>query len=300
MIVYIWIRFARLASGVAAVVALVHDVVITLGALSVAALVADTAVGRALLLADFKINLPIVGAFLTLVGYSINDTIVVFDRIRENRGRHGDMSVSVVNTSINQVLSRTVLTSTTTFLAVLALYIFAGRASTVHGLAFVMLIGTIVGTYSSIAIASPILVLRRFLFRVYVWAYPVVQVALWAYFALGWRTPAEFFGSWEGWVHTVVHLGWLALTWPVVRRAAAGETWPVLDRSPTLLQTVASVSVLAPVGAVVLGLATAVAPGDAEYTAWTGPATVALVAAIPATWTLARMAWGKRSGGRKN
>ncbi|MBE3135625.1 MAG: protein translocase subunit SecD, partial [Acidobacteria bacterium] len=115
MAFYIWVRFARFSSGLAAVVALIHDVLITLGAVTLAAMLADTFLGTSLLLSDFKINLPMVGAFLTLVGYSVNDTIVVFDRIRENRGRHGDMSVAIVNASINQTISRTVLTGAAVF-----------------------------------------------------------------------------------------------------------------------------------------------------------------------------------------
>jgi len=295
MIVYIWVRFARFASGLAAVAALVHDVFITLGAVTVAALAADTFLGEALMLADFKINLPVVGAFLTLVGYSINDTIVVFDRIRENRGRHGEMSVPVVNGSINQILSRSVLTSTTTFLAVMALYIFAGRASTVHGLALVMLFGTLVGTYSSIAIASPILVLREYLFRVYVWVYPIVGVGLLGYYAFVWKGPAEFFGAWPGWLWTVLQVGWVAVTWRAVRARAAGEPWPPAETSPVLVKALAAISLLAPGAAAVLGLMTAVG-GTAGRSAWAGPAAVGALVTVPVTWILVRMAWGKRAG----
>jgi len=298
MIVYIWVRFAQFSSGVAAVIALVHDVVITLGAVSVAALLADTVIGDALLLSDFRINLPMIGAFLTLVGYSINDTIVVFDRIRENRGRHGKMSVSVVNNSISHPVSRTILTSTTTFLAVTALYILAGRTSTVHGLAFVMLFGTIVGTYSSIAIASPILVLRDYLYRVYVWVYPIVLAGVWAYLAFLWQGPAVFFGIWQGWVATVAMLGWLVVTWPFLRRDAQGEVWPIAEKQPMFVQTLAGLSVLGPIGALVLGLATALAPGEAGYPAWTGPVAVAAAAVTPLAWALSQAAWGNRS--RKN
>jgi len=295
MIVYIWVRFARFSSGLAAVVALVHDVVITLGAITLAALAADTFLGDWFLLADFKINLPVVGAFLMLVGYSINDTIVVFDRIRENRGRHGEMSVSVVNSSINQVISRTVLTSTTTFLAVAALYAFAGRASTVHGLAFIMLFGTLVGTYSSIAIASPILVLREYLFRVYVWVYPIVGVGLLGYYAFVWKGPAEFFGAWTGWLWMVLQLGWVAVTWWAIRSNAAGEPWPVAEKSPVLVKALAAISLLAPGAAVVLGLMTAMGRSEVR-SAWAGPAAVGALVTVPVTWVLCRMAWGKLAG----
>ncbi|MEA3368600.1 MAG: protein translocase subunit SecF, partial [Planctomycetota bacterium] len=295
MIVYIWVRFAQFSSGLAAVVALIHDFLITLGAITLAALAADTFLGDWLLLADFKINLPVVGAFLMLVGYSINDTIVVFDRIRENRGRHGEISVSVVNTSINQVISRSVLTSTTTFLAVAALYVFAGRASTVHGLAFVMLFGTVVGTYSSIAIASPILVLREYLFRVYVWVYPIVGVGLFGYYAFVWKGPAEFFGAWPGWLWMVLQLGWVAVTWWAIRSSAAGEPWPVAEKSPVLVKVLAAISLLAPVAAVVLGLMTAIGRSEVR-SAWAGPAAVGALATVPVTWVLCRMAWGKLAG----
>ena len=115
------------------------------------------ALGRGLLLTDFKVNLALVAALLTIIGYSLNDTIVIFDRIRENRGRLAHTSATVLNTSINQTISRTVLTSGTTFLAVLTLYIFGGEG--VHGFALAMLIGVIVGTYSSIAIAAPLLLI---------------------------------------------------------------------------------------------------------------------------------------------
>jgi len=156
---YIWVRFGSLRYGMAAIVALVHDVVITLGILAIFGLIHDSAIGRALMLTDFKVNLALVAALLTIIGYSLNDTIVIFDRIRENRGRLAHASASVLNASINQTISRTVLTSGTTFLAVLILYIFGGEG--VHGFALAMLIGVVVGTYSSIAIAVPMLLIGR-------------------------------------------------------------------------------------------------------------------------------------------
>ena len=140
------------------------------------------------MLTDMKVNLPLIGAFLTLVGYSVNDTIVVFDRIRENRGKYGDLSPQIINNSINQTLSRTVLTSSTVFLAVIALYFFGGETSSIHGLAFVMLIGTIIGCYSSIAIASPILVMTDYMRRVYAWSYPIISTGVLAYFLAVWRS----------------------------------------------------------------------------------------------------------------
>jgi len=141
MLVYIWFRF-ELSYGVAAVVATFHDVTITLGFFS---------------LLNKEITLTVIAALLTLVGYSMNDTIVVFDRIRENaRLNKRENFVDLVNRSINQTLSRTILTSGLTFLAVLSLFLFGGEV--IHGFSFTLVVGVIVGTYSSIFIASPIVV----------------------------------------------------------------------------------------------------------------------------------------------
>ncbi|TAM84246.1 MAG: protein translocase subunit SecF [Acidobacteria bacterium] len=141
MLVYIWFRF-ELIYGVSAVIAVFHDVLITIGLFS---------------LFNKEITLDVIAALLTLVGYSMNDTIVVFDRIRENLpSSKRENFVDLVNRSINQTLSRTILTSGLTFLAVLALYLFGGDV--IHGFSFAMVVGVVIGTYSSIAIASPILV----------------------------------------------------------------------------------------------------------------------------------------------
>lgn len=140
MLVYIWFRF-ELRFGVGAVIALIHDVTITVGVFSIT---------------NREITLPIVAAFLTIVGYSINDTIVVYDRIRENRRKKPSAPLDhTINTSINQTLSRTILTSGTTLLVVLALFIFGGGI--IHDFAFALLIGVLIGTYSSIFVASPVL-----------------------------------------------------------------------------------------------------------------------------------------------
>jgi len=141
MLIYIWYRF-ELIYGVAAVIATFHDVLITLGIFS---------------LFNKEITLTVIAALLTLVGYSMNDTIVVFDRIRENvRLSKRESMLPLVNRSINQTLSRTILTSGLTFLAVLSLFLFGGEV--IHGFATVLVVGVIIGTYSSIAIASPVLV----------------------------------------------------------------------------------------------------------------------------------------------
>ena len=141
MLIYIWFRF-ELSYGLAAVVATFHDVIITLGFFS---------------LLNKEISLTVIAALLTLVGYSMNDTIVVFDRIRENvRLNKRENFVDLINRSINQTLSRTILTSGLTFLAVISLFLFGGEV--IHGFSFTLVVGVIIGTYSSIFIASPILV----------------------------------------------------------------------------------------------------------------------------------------------
>jgi SecD/SecF fusion protein len=159
IVIYIWLRFGHLVHGLAAIVALVHDVLFTIGAIALAGYLKGTSVDKLLFLGDIKINLPVLAAFLTIIGYSLNDTIVVFDRIRENLGPRKKLTREIIDTSINQTLSRTVLTSLTTLVVVAVLYLVGGQR--IHGLAFALLVGVIVGTYSSIFIASPILVWRE-------------------------------------------------------------------------------------------------------------------------------------------
>ena len=115
---------------------------------------ANTALGQSMLIGDFKINLAIIAAFLTIIGYSLNDTIVIFDRIRENRHKKM-LTKDIINNSINQTLLRTLATSFTTFIVVLIMYIFGGDG--LRGFTFAIGFGIIVGTYSSVAIAAPIL-----------------------------------------------------------------------------------------------------------------------------------------------
>lgn len=155
IIMYLWVRFGTPRHGIAAVIALCHDVLVCVAFVCAASYVADTQWGQMLLLQDFKLNLPLVAAFLTVIGYSVNDTIVVYDRIRENRGKRTDITPQIINQSFNQTLGRTVLTSLTTLAVMVVMYIFGGEG--VRGFSFVMIIGTIVGTYSSMAIASPLL-----------------------------------------------------------------------------------------------------------------------------------------------
>jgi len=150
---YLWVRFGSLEFGLSGVIALYHDVSITLSAIMVSHYIWDTPVGRALLLQDFRIDLNIIAALLTIVGFSINDTIVIFDRIRENRGRLAAVSSRLINDSLNQTLSRTIITTVTVLLTVLAMYILGGDG--IHGFAFAMLVGCLSGTYSTLAIATP-------------------------------------------------------------------------------------------------------------------------------------------------
>jgi len=139
ILIYIAFRFEWIY-GAAAVFAVFHDTLVTLGLFS---------------LFNYEINLTVIAALLTLVGYSVNDTIVVFDRVRENlKTRRKDTLETVLNDSINQTLSRTILTSGLTFLTVLALFVFGGEI--INNFAFAMVIGIIVGTYSSVAVASPL------------------------------------------------------------------------------------------------------------------------------------------------
>ena len=144
--------------SLAAIVCLIHDVLICIGLIAVAEKMykSDVAepIARSLLILPFKIDLNLVAAMLTIIGYSLNDSIIVMDRIRENRGRLPFASAKVVNLSINQTISRTVITSGTTLLAIMILYVFGGEG--VRGFAYAMLAGIMVGTYSSIAIAAPL------------------------------------------------------------------------------------------------------------------------------------------------
>ena len=156
IVTYVGFRFGDLKYGIAAIVALVHDVCITLGAVTACTYIAETTIGTSLLIGDFKINLAMIAAFLTLIGYSLNDTIVVFDRIRENRHK-ALLNPQIITNSINQTISRTLLTSFTTFIVVLIMYVFGGQG--LRGFTFAIGLGIIVGTYSSIAIAAPILLL---------------------------------------------------------------------------------------------------------------------------------------------
>ena len=153
IVLYIWLRFQKVVWGLAAVLALVHDVLMMLGAIAVSYWLAPV-FGFAGV-EEFKINLVMVAAFLTLVGFSINDTIVLFDRIREVRGKSPHITREMINLSTNQTLSRTILTSLTVLIVVVILYFSGGQ--TIHGFAFSLVVGVIVGTYSTVMIAAPVL-----------------------------------------------------------------------------------------------------------------------------------------------
>ena len=140
MLFYIWIRFEWQFS-VGSIIALFHDVIITLGIFSILSL---------------EINLSIIAAVLTIVGYSMNDTVVIYDRIRENLNKYTKLNISeIANLSINETLSRTIITSITTLLALLSIYILGGEI--LRGFSFAMILGVLIGTYSSIFVAAPVL-----------------------------------------------------------------------------------------------------------------------------------------------
>ena len=144
MLFYIWIRFEWQFS-LGAILALFHDVIVTLGLFS---------------LFGLEINLSIIAAVLTIVGYSMNDTVVIFDRVRENLRKYSDIKIfELTNISINETLSRTIITSVTTLLALISIYLFGGEV--LKGFSLAMILGVIFGTYSSIYIANPILVLLK-------------------------------------------------------------------------------------------------------------------------------------------
>jgi SecD/SecF fusion protein len=155
-VLYLWFRFQGVDFGLAAAFAVMHDVFAVLGLVTLASLASKTAIGQAMGLIDFKINLSMIASFLTIVGYSLNDTIVVFDRIREVRGKSPTVNKALVDRALNETLSRTLLTGVTTLIVIFIMYAFGGDG--LKGFAFTLFMGIIIGTYSSIFVASPILV----------------------------------------------------------------------------------------------------------------------------------------------
>ncbi|MCL2347266.1 MAG: protein translocase subunit SecD [Planctomycetaceae bacterium] len=153
IVLYLWLRFHKIYFGLASVLALVNNVIITFGAIALSYWMADFL--GFLLIDKFKIGLTVIAAFLTVIGYSINDTIILFDRIREVRGKSTQLSLETINRSINQTLSRTLLTSLSTIFVILVIYTLGGEG--LHTFAFTLAVGIIVGTFSSIFLAAPLL-----------------------------------------------------------------------------------------------------------------------------------------------
>ncbi len=156
ILVYIWIRFGSLRYSLGTIIALTHDVVIALGFLALTHFIAGSPVATALGIEKFHLDLNVVAALLTIIGYSLNDTIVIMDRIRENRGKVAIATPEQVNHSINLTLSRTMLTGGSAIVAVFIMYLGGGTG--IRPLAYVLFLGLIIGTYGSIAIAAQVVV----------------------------------------------------------------------------------------------------------------------------------------------
>ncbi len=153
IIIYLWFRFERAVYGLALILACIHDCLLVLGMIAVGAYASRLPGAHYLGLQNFKIDMDMIAAFLTIAGYSLNDTIVVFDRLREIKGKNPVISGHLVNLAVNQCLARTFLTSFTVFIVVFVLYVFGGES--LHGFAYALLIGMITGVYSTVYIASP-------------------------------------------------------------------------------------------------------------------------------------------------
>jgi SecD/SecF fusion protein len=161
--IYMWVRFGSIKWSIVALLALAHDIVIILGMIAISELAFDIPslanIAKFLNVMPFRIDLNVVAALLTIIGYSLNDTIIIMDRIRENRGKLPYANKRVINLSINQTLSRTVITSGTTLFAVVVLYFMGGEG--LRPFAYVLLVGVVVGTYSSVAVAAPLVWSKR-------------------------------------------------------------------------------------------------------------------------------------------
>jgi SecD/SecF fusion protein len=157
VIAYVWFRFQRVAYGLAAVLALVHDVLAAICGIAISYYIVRSVpwLASALMIDEFKISLPVMAALLTIIGYSLNDTIVIFDRVREIKGKSREIRADMINDAVNQTLSRTILTVVLTMIAIVILYIMGGPG--VHAFAFALIVGCISGTYSTLFIASPAL-----------------------------------------------------------------------------------------------------------------------------------------------
>jgi SecD/SecF fusion protein len=155
IVIYIWFRFENIYFGLAGLLALGHDVLVTAGSIAIAAYLSGTPIGPILLLDDFKFNLTLVASLLSIVGYALNDTVVIFDRIREIRGKNPHVTYEMINHGVNETLSRSIMTALTTLIVVVILYVFGGDG--IHGFAFANIIGTIASCYSTVYIANPVL-----------------------------------------------------------------------------------------------------------------------------------------------
>jgi SecD/SecF fusion protein len=157
VVVYLWLRFQKVYYGLAAAVAVAHDVLVTIGMLALSFYIVSWIPGLAdfLRIDAFQINLTIIAALLTIIGYSLNDTIVTFDRLREIKGKSPNLMPQMVNSAVNQCLSRTILTALTVFIVVVILYFFGGEG--IHSFAYAFLVGVVAGTYSTVYIAAPVL-----------------------------------------------------------------------------------------------------------------------------------------------
>jgi SecD/SecF fusion protein len=153
IVAYVWFRFQKIAWGLAAVAALAHDALAMLTAIAVSYWLAPYL--GFLGVEEFKISLPVVAAFLTILGYSVNDTIVIFDRLREIRGKSPDITRQMLNDAVNQTLGRTIILAGLTLVVVLILYFFGGPG--IHAFAFALVIGVVSGLYTTLVIAAPLL-----------------------------------------------------------------------------------------------------------------------------------------------
>lgn len=161
IIIYVWVRFAAFRYSLAAMLSTLHDCIVAVGMIALAGVFVKYFPGpaAAIGLLDFKIDLNVVAAVLTILGYSLNDSIVIMDRIRENRGKLTYASAAVINRSVNETISRTIITGGSTIIATTVLYIYGGEA--IRAFAFCFLVGVLVGTYSSVAIAAPLVWSRK-------------------------------------------------------------------------------------------------------------------------------------------
>jgi SecD/SecF fusion protein len=158
IVAYVWVRFGGIRYGIGAILSLMHDAVVAVAATVLSGVLYTYVFHKHpfLLISDFKINLTMIAAYLTVIGYSVNDTIVIFDRVRELRGKsNAPLSAKLVNDAINQCFGRTIWTTFTVFIVVMIMYIWGGEA--IRGFSFAMLCGVVTGAYSTLAIASPML-----------------------------------------------------------------------------------------------------------------------------------------------